>query len=56
MEYTTLGDTGMTVSKICLGCTSFGDSVWREWVFDEADGKAIVERALELGVTFFDIT
>ena len=54
MEYTTLGDTGMTVSKICLGCMSFGDSDWREWVLDEEEGKAIVERALELGVTFFD--
>jgi aryl-alcohol dehydrogenase-like predicted oxidoreductase len=54
MEYTTLGDTGMTVSKICLGCMSFGDSDWREWVLDEEEGKEIVERALELGVTFFD--
>ena len=54
MEYTTLGDTGMTVSKICLGCMSFGDSDWREWVLDEEAGKEIVERALELGVTFFD--
>ena len=54
MEYTTLGDTGMTVSKICLGCMSFGDSDWREWVLDEEEGKEIIERALELGVTFFD--
>jgi aryl-alcohol dehydrogenase-like predicted oxidoreductase len=54
MEYTTLGDTGMTVSRICLGCMSFGDSDWREWVLDEEAGKEIVERALELGVTFFD--
>ncbi|WP_418285668.1 aldo/keto reductase [Halorubrum sp. DTA46] len=54
MEYTTLGNTGTTVSKICLGCMSFGDSDWREWVLDEEEGKAIVERALELGVTFFD--
>jgi len=54
MEYTTLGDTGMTVSKLCLGCMSFGDSDWREWVLDEEEGKEIVERALELGVTFFD--
>ncbi|MFC7185508.1 aldo/keto reductase [Halorubrum yunnanense] len=54
MEYTTLGDTGMTVSKICLGCMSFGDSDWREWVLNEEEGKEIVERALELGVTFFD--
>ena len=54
MEYTTLGNTGMTVSKICLGCMSFGDSDWREWVLDEEAGKEIVERALELGVNFFD--
>jgi len=54
MEYTTLGETGTTVSKICLGCMSFGDSDWREWVLDEEEGKEIVERALELGVNFFD--
>jgi aryl-alcohol dehydrogenase-like predicted oxidoreductase len=54
MEYTTLGSTGTTVSRICLGCMSFGDSDWREWVLDEEEGKAIVERALELGVNFFD--
>ncbi|MDR5672872.1 aldo/keto reductase [Halalkaliarchaeum sp. AArc-GB] len=54
MEYTTLGDTGMTVSKICLGCMSFGDPNWREWVLDEEEGIELVERALELGVNFFD--
>jgi len=54
MEYTTLGETGTTVSKICLGCMSFGDPDWREWVLDEEEGKAMVERALELGVNFFD--
>ena len=32
MEYTTLGDTGMEVSRICLGCMSFGTSDWRDWV------------------------
>ena len=54
MEYTTLGNTGMTVSKICLGCMSFGDPDWREWVLGEEEGKALVERALELGINFFD--
>ena len=54
MEYTTLGDTGTTVSKICLGCMSFGDPDWREWVLDEEEGKELVERAIDLGVTFFD--
>jgi len=56
MEYTTLGDTGMTVSRICLGCMSFGTSDWREWVLDEEASLPIIERALELGVNFFDIT
>ncbi|RAW47007.1 aldo/keto reductase [Halorubrum sp. 48-1-W] len=54
MEYTTLGNTGMTVSKICLGCMSFGDPNWRDWVLGEEEGKALVERALELGINFFD--
>ena len=54
MEYTTLGDTGTTVSKICLGCMSFGDSDWREWVLDEEAGRRLVDRAIELGVNFFD--
>ena len=54
MEYTTLGDTGMTVSKICLGCMSFGDPSWREWVLPPEEGHELVERALDLGVTFFD--
>ncbi|ADQ67559.1 oxidoreductase, aryl-alcohol dehydrogenase like protein [Halogeometricum borinquense DSM 11551] len=54
MEYTTLGDTGMEVSRICLGCMSFGTSDWREWVVDEEAGKELVDRAIELGINFFD--
>ncbi|SFR43678.1 aldo/keto reductase [Halogeometricum limi] len=54
MEYTTLGDTGMEVSKICLGCMSFGTSDWREWVLDEEEGKELVDRAIDLGINFFD--
>jgi aryl-alcohol dehydrogenase-like predicted oxidoreductase len=54
MEYTTLGDTGMEVSRICLGCMSFGTSDWRDWVLDEEAGIELVERALDLGVNFFD--
>ncbi|WP_435332801.1 aldo/keto reductase [Haloarchaeobius sp. TZWWS8] len=54
MEYTTLGDTGMQVSRICLGCMSFGSSDWREWVLDEDEGIELVERALDLGINFFD--
>ena len=54
MEYTTLGDTGVTVSKLCLGCMSFGDDDWREWVRGEEFGHELVERALDLGINFFD--
>ena len=52
MEYTTLGSTGMDVSKICLGCMSFGSE--EPWMLDEAGSREIVERAIELGVNFFD--
>jgi len=54
MEYTTLGDTGLEVSRICLGCMSFGDPDWRGWVLDEDEGKELVDRALDLGINFFD--
>jgi aryl-alcohol dehydrogenase-like predicted oxidoreductase len=54
MEYTTLGSTGMEVSRICLGCMSFGSSDWRDWVLDPEESRPIVERAIELGVNFFD--
>ena len=45
MEYTTLGDTGMEVSRICLGCMSFGDE-W-SWTLDEGERTEIIERAIE---------
>ncbi|WP_436924363.1 aldo/keto reductase [Halosimplex amylolyticum] len=54
MEYTTLGSTGVEVSRICLGCMSFGSSDWREWVLDEEEGIELVERARDLGINFFD--
>jgi aryl-alcohol dehydrogenase-like predicted oxidoreductase len=54
MEYTTLGDTGIEVSRICLGCMSFGDPEWRDWVQGEQFGHELVERAIDLGVNFFD--
>ena len=54
MEYTTLGQTGMEVSRICLGCMSFGTPEWREWVLDEAESHPIIEKAIDLGINFFD--
>ena len=57
MEYTTLGDTGMTVSKICLGCMSFGGSGGGEafdWTVGEEQATEVIDRAIELGINFFD--
>ena len=56
MEYTTLGNTGLTVSRLCLGCMSFGrdTSDWRDWVLGEAESRDLIERAIDLGITFFD--
>jgi len=54
MEYTTLGDTGMEVSRLCLGCMSFGTPEWRDWVLDEEESREIIERAIDLGINFFD--
>lgn len=56
MEYVKLGNTGLDVSKICLGCMSFGDaSKWiHSWVLDEQESEKIIKKALDLGVNFFD--
>lgn len=56
MKYTRLGNTGMKVSRICLGCMGFGDaSRWiHKWVLDEDNSRPIIRRALELGINFFD--
>ncbi|GAB1420492.1 aldo/keto reductase [Anaerolineales bacterium] len=54
MEYTTLGQTGLFVSRICLGMMSYGDPDWRDWILDYEKGLPIVQRAVELGITFFD--
>jgi len=54
VEYTTLGETGLEVSRIGLGCMSFSTGGWREWVLDEPESREIIERAIDLGVTFFD--
>jgi aryl-alcohol dehydrogenase-like predicted oxidoreductase len=54
VEYTQLGRSGLTVSRICLGCMSYGSSKWRPWVLDEADARPFYRKALDLGINFFD--
>jgi len=54
MEYTRLGNTGLFVSRICLGMMSYGSPEWRDWILDYNQGLPIVKRAVELGINFFD--
>ncbi|HEY2257078.1 MAG TPA: aldo/keto reductase [Variovorax sp.] len=56
MEYTRLGRTGLKVSKICLGCMSFGDPKrgTHEWSLDEEASRPLIRQALEAGINFFD--
>ena len=57
MEYVKLGNTGLDVSPICLGCMSFGSAegwVHNPWALNEEDSRTIIKRALDLGVNFFD--
>jgi 1-deoxyxylulose-5-phosphate synthase len=56
MEYVKLGNTGLDVSRLCLGCMSFGDPEgWvHKWTLDEENSRPIIKKALELGINFFD--
>ena len=54
MQFTQLGDSGLTVSRICLGCMTYGDPDWRPWTLGESDARPFFSRALELGINFFD--
>ena len=56
MQYTRLGQTGLIVSRLCLGCMSFGDAARSRhtWVIPEEDSRAIIRSALESGINFFD--
>ena len=54
MQYVNLGRSGLKVSRVCLGCMTYGDPKWRPWVLGEAESRPFFERALELGINFFD--
>src|SRR5713226_8092619 len=54
MDYVRLGSTGLKVSRICLGCMTYGSSKWRPWVLDEEASRSLLRRAVELGINFFD--
>ena len=56
MKYTKLGESDLTVSRICMGCMGFGDpeNGQHSWTLDEEHSREIILRGLELGVNFFD--
>jgi aryl-alcohol dehydrogenase-like predicted oxidoreductase len=56
MQYTRLGSSGLKISRIVLGCMSFGDTSrgFNEWALDDEAGAPIFQQAVELGVTFWD--
>ena len=56
MEYTKLGNSGIEVSRFCLGCMSFGDpaSKMHAWTLDPDKSEAVIKHALDLGINFFD--
>ena len=54
MQYTYLGRTGVKVSRLCLGCMSYGDPAWRPWVLDEQAAMPFFRKAVEAGINFFD--
>ena len=56
MEYTQLGNSGIKVSRLCLGCMSFGDpaSKMHAWTLDPDKSEEIIKHALDLGINFFD--
>lgn len=55
MEYTRFGSTGLKVSRICLGCMSYGKPTERwQWALSEEQSRPFIQKALELGINFFD--
>jgi len=54
MKYVRLGHSGLQVSRLALGCMSYGSPRWRPWVLDEASGRPFFKRAIEAGINFFD--
>ncbi|MST52762.1 aldo/keto reductase [Hornefia butyriciproducens] len=56
MKYTKLGNSDLTISRICMGCMGFGDAArgQHSWTIDEEHSREIIKRGLELGVNFYD--
>ncbi len=54
METVKFGTAGLQVSKLCLGCMTYGATKWREWVLEEDASRPFIREAVEKGINFFD--
>src|SRR5215475_1787395 len=54
MQFVNLGSTGLKVSRLCLGCMTYGSKKWREWVLEEEESRPFFRCAIESGINFFD--
>jgi len=54
MDYVRFGKTGLKVSRLCLGCMTYGSTKWREWVLEEEASRPFFKEAIEHGINFFD--
>jgi aryl-alcohol dehydrogenase (NADP+) len=54
VEFVKLGATGLDVSRLCLGCMSYGSKEWRPWILEEEEARTHIGMALETGINFFD--
>ncbi len=54
METIAFGNTGLKVSRLCFGTMTIGSSGWKPWVLDEAESRPLLEKCLDLGITFYD--
>jgi aryl-alcohol dehydrogenase (NADP+) len=54
MQYVNLGNTGLKVSRICLGMMTYGSKKWRQWVLEEPESRPFIQRAWDAGINFFD--
>ena len=54
MKYVNLGRTGLKVSQLCLGCMTYGDKSWRDWILTEEESRPFFRQAWEAGINFYD--
>ncbi|MCH2547103.1 MAG: aldo/keto reductase [Alphaproteobacteria bacterium] len=55
MQYVRLGQSGLKVSRLCLGTMNIGSKAWKPWIFDESESEPIIKYAIDNGVNFIDL-